>query len=86
MANSHPHSGAPSGPLSTYPLEKLIQLWRNEELTSEQMVGQRSAELTPKPAATCDPAGCARTGAAKGGATLAEERSIRAGLRIGKGR
>lgn len=26
-------------PLSTYPLEKLLQLWRNEALTAEQAVG-----------------------------------------------
>lgn len=25
--------------LSTYPLEKLLQLWRREELTVEQMIG-----------------------------------------------
>ncbi|MEZ4860449.1 MAG: hypothetical protein R3C14_04055 [Caldilineaceae bacterium] len=28
-----------SSPLSTYPLEKLLQLWRREDLTIEQMVG-----------------------------------------------
>ncbi|MEZ4862203.1 MAG: hypothetical protein R3C14_12880 [Caldilineaceae bacterium] len=28
-----------SSPMSTYPLEKLLQLWRREELTVEQMVG-----------------------------------------------
>lgn len=25
--------------MSTYPLEKLLQLWRREELTVEQMIG-----------------------------------------------
>lgn len=30
-------SGSPT--LSTYPLEKLLQLWRHEELTVEQMIG-----------------------------------------------
>ena len=28
-----------STPMSTYPLEKLLQLWRLEELTIEQMIG-----------------------------------------------
>lgn len=37
MSNSQPQPV--SLPLSTYPLEKLIQLWRNEELTAEQMIG-----------------------------------------------
>ena len=26
-------------PMSTYPLEKLLQLWRLEELTVEQIIG-----------------------------------------------
>jgi len=26
-------------PLSTYPLEKLLHLWRNEQLTVEQAIG-----------------------------------------------
>jgi len=26
-------------PLSTYPLEKLLHLWRNEEITVEQAIG-----------------------------------------------
>jgi hypothetical protein len=35
--------------LSTYPIEKLLQLWRLEELTSEQAIGhllQHVAALT----------------------------------------
>jgi hypothetical protein len=26
-------------PMSTYPIEKLLQLWRSEELTVEQAIG-----------------------------------------------
>jgi hypothetical protein len=26
-------------PMSTYPIEKLLQLWRSEELTVEQVIG-----------------------------------------------
>jgi len=37
MSNSQPQPV--SLPLSTYPPEKLIQLWRNEALTAEQMIG-----------------------------------------------
>jgi hypothetical protein len=35
MSNPPPHPM----PLSTYPIEKLIQLWRNEALTGDQMIG-----------------------------------------------
>jgi hypothetical protein len=54
-------SSSPSPlPLSTYPTKRLIQLWRREELTAEPMIGQRSAELTPKPAPTHRGPGSAR--------------------------
>jgi len=46
-------------PTSTYTLDKLLSLWRRGDLTADQMVGQRSAELTPKPLATLDPTGSA---------------------------
>ena len=32
--------------LSTYPLEKLLQLWRREELTVEQMIGHLLQHLS----------------------------------------
>ena len=28
-----------SMPMSTYPIEKLVQLWRLEEITAEQVIG-----------------------------------------------
>ena len=35
-----------STPMSTYPLEKLLHLWRLEELTIEQMIGHLLQHLT----------------------------------------
>ena len=41
MATSRP---VPPAEYSTYPLEKLRALWGRAELTTEQMIGQRSTE------------------------------------------
>jgi hypothetical protein len=37
--------------MSTYPAPDLLRLWAQGEVTPEQTIGQRSAELTPKPPA-----------------------------------
>jgi len=57
--------------MATYTLEKMRHLWNQEELTDEQMLGQRSAELTPKPAPTSGTADRASAGAAEGRAGVA---------------
>jgi len=57
--------------MAMYSLEKLRQLWKQEELTVEQMLGQRSAELTPKPPPTSGNHAGATTSAAERGAHLA---------------
>lgn len=36
---SHPPAKRPSAEFSTYPLEKLRTLWKQEELTVEQLAG-----------------------------------------------
>jgi len=36
---SHPPEKRPSTEFSTYPLEKLLILWKQEELTVEQLAG-----------------------------------------------
>ena len=35
MSNPHPHPL----PTTTYPIEKLLQLWRNGEMTETQAIG-----------------------------------------------
>jgi hypothetical protein len=39
--------------MSAYQPKDLDLFWRQNRLTAEQAVGQRSADLTPKPRPTC---------------------------------